>query len=110
VQCHRVFDFAEDWVAGGESAKNRVVHPGAKVILAEFGIEPLAGEQEAVIKRAAFFKHLAERAVRIICHHRACIVDYLPDAAEAVGNVEVFCCWLAAVTLTDDLACIGVYV
>ncbi len=81
MACHWVLGSAEDRVAGGESAENRVILAGTEVILVELAIPPLASEQEAVIKRAAFFEHLAKWAICVICHDRACIINYLPDRA-----------------------------
>ena len=52
------FEFASDGVSGGESHQDRIIHPCPQyrqasltgIILADFIVEPLAGEHKGIIE------------------------------------------------------------
>jgi hypothetical protein len=90
VQSQRSFFIAPNRVSAGEYAEARVVHTGTQVILLDFRVEPLAGEQERIIDRLVGLlgKGKAGRVVRIAVEHIAERIDHKANRAEAVVDVE----------------------
>jgi len=88
---------------GGESGDVGVVLAGAEVVFFNLGIEVLAGEHKGIIERSAGFYCLAKRLVGVVLLDEAGSIDYLPDGAEAVVEVEVLKVLLFA--LVDIVLC-----
>ena len=108
MQCQRFLEISLYGVSGGESCEEGVVLSCAEVVLFYFVVVELACEHEAVVQVcAAFFpglSGLAEGAVGVVGDDFAGGVDDLPDAAEAIVEIEVSIVRMVAVVLGDYLA------
>jgi len=91
MESERFLEVTPDGIAGGEAGELRVVLSGAEVVLADFGIVELAGEQEGIrqiVFVAVRFQLFTERAVSVEVLYRAVGVDYLPNTAQAAAQAR----------------------